>query len=153
MKKKKNKLVPLNVTIPHYLREYAEKIASSKYDSISDYIRTLIKEDKRRDNGDNFDKLLDSLSQAIREIPINHESIINSKEGIELINQRLATIAELFQTGLGLREIKLKRDNPKISEKELIKKLNAWSLSSPAGEEVPGLFEISEKRKKRLLNG
>jgi len=149
---KKDKLVPLNATIPSSLKEYAEFVVGGEYDSISDYIRTLIKNDKKRKEGNDLEILVDTVAMYLGKISSNSENIIDSREGLKILQEKLSTIAALFETGLTLRKAKIRKQNPKISQKELIKKLSAWSLDSPR-EEVPGLFEVSEDRKKRLLNG
>lgn len=150
---KKDKLVQLNTTIPASLRKYAETVASSKYDSISDYIRTLIRNDMKRAEGNDFERLVEAVGLFLRNVKSEEENVISSKDGIDILQERLATISHLFDVGVELRTLKIKKKNPKIKEKELIKKLNAWITEGPIGEEVPGLFEVSEERKKRFLNG
>ena len=67
---KKGKLVPLNITVPLSLREYAESQASTQYDSLSDYVRTLIKSDQRKSVGEPMEDLIDSISTPDMTPPI-----------------------------------------------------------------------------------
>lgn len=148
---RKEKLVPLNITIPFSLREYAESAAGAEYDSLSDYIRTLIKRDQTRSESEPIEDLVDSITRFLSR-STKSPNTVESKEVIELLMGRLRTIESLLELGRDLRKAKIKRQNPKISEKALLKKLNAWALYSPTQGEVPGLFEISEERKRRLLD-
>jgi hypothetical protein len=150
--RRKEKLVPLNITIPLSLREYAESVTVSEFDSLSDYIRTLIKRDQRRSAAEPLAELIDSIMGFLSRSTKNHGEV-ESAEALVLLREKLAIMSSLFDAGLTLRKEKIKRQNPKLSEKALLKKLNAWTQQSPITAEVPGLIEISEDRKKRLQNG
>ncbi|MCO6430815.1 MAG: hypothetical protein J5J00_08130, partial [Deltaproteobacteria bacterium] len=142
----------LNTTIPLELRKYAESVARSDYDSLSDYVRTLIKKDKSSREGSAYDSLLEALLNYLMS-PASDEEGVGSPNDIDLLTKRLSTISSLFETGVRLREQKLKKEGRYHSESELSKRINNWIMSHVKNGEVPGLFEISEDRKTKLLNG
>lgn len=147
---KKEKLVPLNITVPLSLREYAESVAIDHFDSLSDYVRTLIRSDQRKRGVEPFEDLIDSIMVFLSR---STKSSTVSADAAELLREKLVTISSLLEAGLSLRKEKIMKQNPQLSEKALLKKLNAWTLRAPTREEVPGLIEVSEERKKRLQDG
>lgn len=149
---KKKKLVPLNIRIPLSLREHAESAASAEYDSLSDYVAALIERDQKRNASEPIEVLIDAITNYLIR-SMKDCNAVESSEAFELLTKKLNTISSLFETGRALRELKIRRKNPKISEKALLKKLNAWALHDAGGHEVPGLFEVNEERKRKLQGG
>lgn len=148
LKRKKEKLVVLNSTLPISLKDYAENASIERNcSSTSDYIRALIREDQERANGDELNQLVTLvykyLSKALK------KDSIDSNNSFEILNSKLKTVSSLFEFGYNLKENKIKRENPKIKHSALNKKLQDWIFNS-SSIEVPGLIEESEERKRRL---
>ena len=150
---KKEKLLVLNATLPSSLKKYVEKTSKERnFSSTSDYIRNLIRSDQKKQEKGATEDLINALSTYLHGELQQEDEAVDSSKSVEILNQKLLTISSLFELGANLRSAKLQRQNPNLSQKDLLKKLNAWALSSSLSEEVPGFIEVSENRKRALLN-
>lgn len=146
----------MTVSLPKPLRRFVdERVEAGGFGSVSDYIRELIRRDKRDAEQESFERKLTEASESLsnlKHVPpeVWRELQASVSRGAEHLEAaRFGEALDLMKTGILLTRERLRKEFPKASREELERRLAQWLHEQ--GSVPDGTFrQVSDERLRRI---